>query len=389
MDRLPKALGAGWARRAGGERGIALLMVLFVITMLSIIASEYIESRRIDSLATRNFMDETQAYYAARAGLNLAATEILRLPRCVYRDPDLNILQGCSGSLVYTPEGESSEPDKKAEETSASAPLSLLGRLQLPQGVAIGRGAVRVILEDDESKLNLNSLSSYQLERLLRFTGVVDDQLRSIIVDSILDWRDHGNARRLNGAESDYYKSLPQPYEAKNGNFDSVEELLLVRCVSPALFHGTGGQLPPYEPPPDCPAPSDSDEYLGLVHFLTVGGRGPVNLNTAPLLVLQALGVSQTVADHIVAGRPHRLLPRQARRYRGLTTTSTSFYVVAEGFFPGSPNVRRVAARIEQGGAGSRSGPIVVSAWDDNVLRAPQPPSFAGFTDGLAEREEE
>ena len=53
-----------------------------------------------------------------------------------------------------------------------------------------------------------------------------------------MDWRDKDNLHRLNGAEDDYYLSLPQPYKCKNGDFTSIEELLLVRGVTPEIFYG-------------------------------------------------------------------------------------------------------------------------------------------------------
>jgi len=58
---------------------------------------------------------------------------------------------------------------------------------------------------------------------------------------SILDWRDPDDLYRMNGAEPDYYQSLKEPYRCKNGNLDSIEELLLVRGVTPELFYGRNG----------------------------------------------------------------------------------------------------------------------------------------------------
>jgi general secretion pathway protein K len=66
----------------------------------------------------------------------------------------------------------------------------------------------------------------------------LDDKEKDIIVDSILDWRDNDDLRRLHGAEDEYYQSLPDPYRAKNDDFESVEELLLVKGITPEIFHG-------------------------------------------------------------------------------------------------------------------------------------------------------
>ena len=45
-------------------------------------------------------------------------------------------------------------------------------------------------------------------------------------------------AVRAQGAEDDYYMSLPEPYHCKNAHFDSVDELLLVKGVTPQLLYG-------------------------------------------------------------------------------------------------------------------------------------------------------
>ena len=53
-----------------------------------------------------------------------------------------------------------------------------------------------------------------------------------------MDWRDPDDFYRLNGAENDYYHSLSEPYECKNGDLDTIEELLLVRGVTTELYYG-------------------------------------------------------------------------------------------------------------------------------------------------------
>ena len=70
----------------------------------------------------------------------------------------------------------------------------------------------------------------------LDLPGEDKDLLVNTIVDSILDWKDPDDFHRLQGAESDYYQSLPHPYKAKNGNFDTVEELILVKGVTAGNF---------------------------------------------------------------------------------------------------------------------------------------------------------
>ena len=58
------------------------------------------------------------------------------------------------------------------------------------------------------------------------------------IADAILDWIDPDSDQRTLGAEQEYYSSLSPPYAPRNGPLGSIEELLLVRDVTPALLFG-------------------------------------------------------------------------------------------------------------------------------------------------------
>ncbi|HEV2691144.1 MAG TPA: hypothetical protein VGV35_21455, partial [Bryobacteraceae bacterium] len=76
-------------------------------------------------------------------------------------------------------------------------------------------------ITDESSKLYLNTATSEELQML--------PNMDANSADSIVDWVDSDSTPRQNGAESDYYASLPRPYIAKNAGFESVEELLMVK----------------------------------------------------------------------------------------------------------------------------------------------------------------
>ena len=58
------------------------------------------------------------------------------------------------------------------------------------------------------------------------------------IADAILDFIDADDEVREYGCERDYYAQLPNPYAPINGPLDSIEQLLLVRGVTPYLLFG-------------------------------------------------------------------------------------------------------------------------------------------------------
>ncbi|HZE21501.1 MAG TPA: hypothetical protein VE082_05560, partial [Desulfobaccales bacterium] len=146
-------------------------------------------------------------------------------------------------------------------------------KLQLPDGL------VEIRIADEGGKINLNLASEDLLRNLLASLGLTELQIRTM-VDSILDWRTSGNYPRPYGAKSSYYLSLDPPYVAKDGRFETVEEL--------AWVHG-------FEASPLIPL---------LSNWLTVQPTGQrINLNTAPLQVLLAVGFPPDVAQTVIATR--------------------------------------------------------------------------------------
>jgi hypothetical protein len=112
---------------------------------------------------------------------------------------------------------------------------------------------VRYGLEDESTRLNLNVLLI--LDKQMAGSGrtllMALPDMTEEIADAILDWLDPDDEPRELGAEVDYYSRLTPPYGCKNGPVDTVEELLLVRGVTPQLLFGAdvnrNGQLDEHE----------------------------------------------------------------------------------------------------------------------------------------------
>jgi type II secretory pathway component PulK len=130
-------------------------------------------------------------------------------------------------------------------------------------------------LKDEESKINLNTATHDMLYRLLESFSDMNDADRQEVVDSIIDWRDEDTQKQPYGAEDFYYLGLDPPYECKDAPFENLEELLLIKGMTPALF-------------------------AWMVPKVTVFGSGKVNLNTASRPVLKALGLSNSAIEGIV-----------------------------------------------------------------------------------------
>ena len=128
-----------------------------------------------------------------------------------------------------------------------------------------GANPVRFGLIDESSKLNLNTMMSYDLEddeqqeMLMALPNMTAD-----VADAILDWLDEDEEPRQSGAENEYYGTLSPPYETRNGKLESLDELLRVRGVTHSLLFGEdvnrNGLLDANENDGDASLPYRSEE---------------------------------------------------------------------------------------------------------------------------------
>jgi general secretion pathway protein K len=92
-----------------------------------------------------------------------------------------------------------------------------------------------IYVQDELGRIDLNRADAGLLGGLLRSVGL-DAQSASAMTDKILDWRDQGQLKHLNGAKLGDYRAAGYAYGPRNGAFQSVDELLLVMDMTPALF---------------------------------------------------------------------------------------------------------------------------------------------------------
>jgi general secretion pathway protein K len=305
-------------------------MVIWLLTFFSIVLAAFSFSMRTELSAAQSFKEEAEAAALAEAGVARALAEVINI-------------------------------EAKGTAGTAPAPTSW--------DVSLGRGTYRAVLTDEEGKLPLNRATEDSLRRLLQNTGVRDLRLVDTIVDSILDWIDTDDLHRLNGAESDYYLALPRPYHAKNGEFESLEELLLVRGITPEILHGNVTDPTRLAALLATP-PEDRDfrpgEYLGIQRFLGLRSFR-VNPSKASLDVLMATGVPAAEAlvtlrrrnDAEGAGSPVAAGSAPLR-------PSATFMIESAGQITGSPLVYRITATIQREIAQGRAKFKVLS-WQEGM----------------------
>ncbi len=238
------------------RRGLVLIIVLIVVVLLSLGAYSFSdlmlthhESAQLSGtqLQTRLLVDSAvdfaTAFFAQDQATRTDAGG-------VFDNPDM-----FRGRTVI----EDEDPELRGSFTILSPNLDDEGNL----------GGVRYGFEDESTRLNLSTIMT--LENALPSSGktllMALPEMTEEIADAILDWLDTDDDARELGAEIAYYSGLDPPYAPKNGPMETVEELLLVRGITPELLFGMdtnrNGMIDPHEMAGDGSAGQSTDAGEG------------------------------------------------------------------------------------------------------------------------------
>jgi general secretion pathway protein K len=245
-----------WIRPAAQKRGSALLAVLWLSAALAAIALSLSNTVRGETERASTSSDGLKAYYMAAGAVQEAALRMLW-----------------------------------QRQFTGTAGITGNARYEFPNGVA----DVEVIPET--SKIDINSEKPEGLFRLLVALGTDATRARDVAL-AIQDWRTLLPEGVFSEFDSYYLSQVPS-FRARHASFQEIEELLLVRGVTPELYYGT------YVPNPR-PAPGEPRlaRRGGLADCVSVfGGGAGFDINTARPEVLEAIGVAPDLVASIVARR--------------------------------------------------------------------------------------
>ncbi len=203
-------------------RGLALVAVLWVLVLLALIAASFTRTTRTEINLARNAADNARAEALADAGVYRAVLGLI--------------------------------------ETDPARQMRADGTLY---AWAYGGGEIRVALQDEGGKVDLNRATDALLAALFVAAGV-GAQDAAALADAVRDFADADDLVRANGAEDEDYAAAGLPWGAKDAPFAAVEELQQVIGVTAPL-------------------------YAALAPALTVHGRKAPHEASAPPLVRAAL----------------------------------------------------------------------------------------------------
>ncbi|MDE0283572.1 MAG: type II secretion system protein GspK [Gammaproteobacteria bacterium] len=180
-------------RRYDEQRGVVLVLVLWLLALLSLMAGAHSYALRTETWLTIHALDRARARAAAEAGVWLAVADLLSPP----------------SAQRWPHDGT-------------------------PIEVNFAAGTIGLRIQDEAGLIDINSADDALLQGLLSNAAQPGQDVVSLF-DALLDWRDPDPDRRGGGGaeDGDY---LHAPYESKDGPFNSIEELRRVAGMSDELY---------------------------------------------------------------------------------------------------------------------------------------------------------
>ncbi|MCX5772133.1 MAG: type II secretion system protein GspK [Candidatus Hydrogenedentes bacterium] len=329
------------------DEGVALMLVLLLVVLLSAITFEYAYETQVEASLAANGRGDMEAYVAAKSavavGMGLLMSDQMQ---DVYGE----YAQSAGQALMPNPANNQNRQNQRNPQNQQAG----FGEYDCKWTDAWGQPIVQPInnatmhcnIEDECGKLNLNVFSDFSAEQEAMQNADVNGQanpvnpanpvdpnnpnpnqpgapvqarmealetvLRNLFdqmelevnpTDAILDWLDVDDEPRPEGAESDYYESLETPYACKNGPMESIEELLLIAGITPEIYFDLNRD------PDETQELRQQEDPLyplsSLPDLLTVCGsiKGKININTARPELLMALFQDPAAVDTIVAAQ--------------------------------------------------------------------------------------
>jgi general secretion pathway protein K len=180
--------------RSRSQRGVALVMVLWVSVLITVLLASFSLSARIETLQGRNLLDTVRARYAAEAGLHRAAYE----------------LRGSDPLQRWVPDGRVYPMQFEDAE-------------------------IEIEIYDETGKVDLNVSDLSTLVALFATVAETERDAEALAA-AVMDWRDPDDLLNPNGAEANDYKGAGLAYVPRNAPFETVSELQQVIGMSYEMY---------------------------------------------------------------------------------------------------------------------------------------------------------
>ena len=314
------------------RRGLILVVVLVVVVILTLTVFAFSKFMLAQYRGANTSLRQTQTRLLTESGIEYLRVMLFKDQYTIleygglYDNPELFCGQVVTdGSVGMVGFSAGTQMSLGREDRRNIGRFSVIAPALSEEGILTGE-YIRYGLEDESTKINLRWVLQVDLQQpgygraiLMRLPGITEE-----LADAILDWIDNSSYEpREFGAKDEYYMSLDPPYYTRNGIPDSLDELLLVRGMTPKLLYGIdwnrNGIIDHGEPDEyslDEFDVVDGSLNLGLISYLTLDSREPmltpdgyfkINVNMEDLTelreLLEEVFEEQSWIDYIISFR--------------------------------------------------------------------------------------
>jgi general secretion pathway protein K len=233
------------------EQGIALIVVIWALVLLSIIAANISVDASTSTRIARNIDESAVAQAAADAGIQRAIL-------------DLETSTTTAGAAGFRSDGT-------------------------VYAWRFSNSTVLISIKDEASKIDLNKAPEALFAALFESIGVDPDQAESL-ADAIADFRDADDLKHLKGAEKAEYRAAGLEWDPKNAPFQTIEELQQVLGMTAEIYDRVAPDLSVFALTSTLPATDDER----LMRIISQAGFEPPPVATSPRSIFRIRAEAKT-----------------------------------------------------------------------------------------------
>lgn len=193
--RLPINRKNRYSQLKSTQFGFALVLVLWVLSLLTIMAGSFALTMHRESTIVAGIKDNAGAIAAAEAGIAYAEMMLL--------NPEQNKRWRADGNIYQ---------------------------------VDFGNTQIRLRLLSEAGKIDINKASLSLLQALIAQAPIGEEQ-QAKLIGAILDWRDQDDMLNIDGAEKEEYRDAGLKYQPRNKSFETLEELQMVLGMDERVYN--------------------------------------------------------------------------------------------------------------------------------------------------------
>ena len=243
------------------QSGLALVIVIWVLSLLTIMAGSFALTMRRETTVISALKDNAETLSVAEIGLTIA-----------------------QHMLFLT------DKDKRWQANGSIYSLQFQG------------AEIRIRSFSEQGKIDINKANEALLMKLMETTSEELDEQQAL-VSAIIDWRDKDDLVHIYGAEKKQYEDAGLAYHPSNKEFQLIEEIQMVLGMNEAIYQQIKPLITVYSGKPDVDQKVASEEVLQVITDSGLGSLEGYSLGDNESPEVEQTGVDRSnntnVADSV------------------------------------------------------------------------------------------